>query len=191
LRQHILHKGELVSPEADGAEERYSTNPEFLQQAFAHYCQGCSLAKIAVLLRPEWPTVNESTLRRVAKEHGWAEARAEYLMLYAKAFAKAENILPTIILDLLTQKAKLQARAMNAAEFFAFNQICENLLIYTGKHPKLKDGSALAVSTDAEAQALFDVLREDEVIGPAWKKRRAKIQQAYNARLAVLKGKKK
>lgn len=177
--------------EAEGNQEpKYSSNLDFLGQAFNLYCKGLSLRAVTSALRPEWPEVSERTVQRIAKEQKWDEARASFMVLHAKAVASASSLMPEVILQLQRMRAKLEAKAfLSAPELFAYRSIVEDLLILTGQHPKLSDKSMLAVSSDADIKALLEAIAEDDVVGPAWRKRKAQIQKAYKQKQAVTAGK--
>lgn len=165
-------------------EPKYSQNPEFLGRAFSLFCKGMSLPKVADALRPEWPDVNERTVQRIAQDNGWEKSRASYLKLHSDAAASAEGLVPEIITQLQSLRTKMESKAhLSAPEIFAYRSICEDLLWYTGKHPKLKDATPLAVSGDVEVAALLEAIAEDDVVGGAWKRRRSHIEKAYREKL--------
>ena len=175
--------------------ESYSKNPEFVGQAFSLYCKGLGAGRIADALRVEWPEASERTVRRIAKTNGWEEARAGYLRLLAEAQKTTEGLLPEAILQLERLRVMLEGRlaTLNFAEINQYRGVLEDLLMYTGRHPRLKAEAPIAVGTDAELKAFLEVLQADEFVGPALKKRRVKIEREWRRRLAepVVKGRAK
>lgn len=172
---------------AEAAEtEFYSRNPEFLGQAFSLFCKGMSLPRVADAMGPEWPGVSVRTLQRLAKDNGWEKSRASYLKMYADAAASAEGLVPEIVLQLQKIRSALEARGLlDVKDIYAYRQLAEDLMWYTGKHPKLKDSTPLAVSTDVEVQALLEAIAEDDIVAAAWKRRRPHIEKAWREKLAA------
>lgn len=172
----------------DGKRGAYARNPEFLGQAFSLYCKGMSCLKICEVLRVEWPEAAERTVGRIAQTHGWEAARAGYLRLLAEAQASAEGLVPEAILQLQRLRVTLEGRlpTLNYQEMNQYRGVLDDLLMYTGKHPRLKaDASVVvAVGDDGELKAFLEVLQGDEVVGPALRKRRAVIEREWRRRLA-------
>lgn len=165
--------------------ERYSHNPEFVWSAWSLYSKGFSVAAVAKMIKPEWPDVSVRTLQRIAREQGWEESRANFMALYTKAMSSVDGVLPEVILNLQRMRAQLESRpSLSHAEIFAYRALVEDLLWYTGKHPKQKDDAPMAVSDDREVAALLEAIQEDEVVSAAWKKRRRQILKVYEEKLA-------
>lgn len=161
----------------------YTENPEFLGQAFSLYCKGMSCAAIASALRPDWIEVSERTLQRIAREMGWEKSRASFLKYYMDAAASAEGLLPNVILSLEKLRMKMDAaKFLDTKDIYAYRQLCEDLLVYTGKHPRFSD-TPLAISSDDGLDAMLKAIREDEVLGAVWKRRRVAIEKAYRVNL--------
>lgn len=165
----------------------YSKNAEFLGQAFSLFCKGMSLPSVAAALEPEWPCVNLRSLQRSAKQNGWEAARASFLALHTQASASAEGLVPEIVMQLQRVRMTMEARGLiEVKDIYAYRQLAEDLMWYTGKHPKLKDQSPLAISGDAEIGALLEAIAEDEIVSGAWKRRRSHIERAYRDKVDAL-----
>ena len=179
--------GKMVDDEDDGGGKResYARNPEFLGQAFSLFCKGLGCGKIAEALSVEWPGAVERTVRRAATAHGWDLARAQYLGLLAEAQKSVEGLVPEVILQLGRLRIILEGRlaTLNAMEMSQYRGVLDDLLVYTGKHPKLRESTPIAVGTDLELKAFLEVLQGDEVVGPALKKRRVQIEREWKKRV--------
>lgn len=170
---------------------KYSDNPDFLGQAFSLFCKGMSCAAIVSALRPDWIEVSERTVQRIAKDMGWEKSRASFLKYYMDAAASAEGLLPNVILSLEKLRMKMDAaKYLDTKDIYAYRQLCEDLLVYTGKHPRFSD-TPLAISSDDDLEAMLKAIREDDVLGGIWKRRRVAIEKAYRGNLDELKSKSK
>lgn len=151
------------------------------------FCRGMCLAKIEQALKPEWPAVSARVLKRLEKLHGWERARASYLKLHTDAMASGQGLLPEIILQLQRLRNQMEGRLgkLQFTEVREYRGLCEDLLWYTGKHPKLAQDAPLAVSTDVEMRALMRAMQKHAVIGPMLKKHRSELKAAYNELIAA------
>lgn len=167
--------------------ERYSKNPAFTNAAFAYYCKGLSLPNVIAVLLPEWPEVSLRTLQRIAKENRWSEARAGMHALHTDAMKNAEGVLPECVAQLQRLCMQMEGRSgsLDHKEIAVYRKLVEDVMWYTGKHPKLKDSTPLAVSGDTDIAALLEAIAEDEVVAGAWKRRRAYIEKAFKEKLAA------
>lgn len=178
------NKGEDVTKDV-----KYTDNIAFLGQAFSLYLNGMSLVKVSAALKPEWPDCTARAVQRLARENGWEDARNSYVMARQQAIATAEGLMPKIVLQMEKLRMKMEARPLSAADVFAYRAVCEDLLLYTGQHPKFKGEGSLVISTDKEVQALLKAIQEDEVVGAAFRKRKKEIQKKYEQNMKAGSGK--
>jgi hypothetical protein len=164
--------------------QRLTENPEFVRTAFGHWLDGMSAARIARLMRPEWPAVSQAMVDRLARENGWRDSRAEYLALVTRVEADSRGLLPQVIMNLRRIQRALDARGhLNFMEIAQYRGLCEDLLWYTGAHPKLKHDGPLVISSDEQVTALMEALRGHKVIGPLLRRHRTELREAVEERL--------
>jgi hypothetical protein len=174
---------EVSAPEEEAVP--YQQNPDFIGRAFSLYCKGLSIERVCDALRPEWPGVASRTVARIAKLNGWEKSRAAYLKLHAEATASAEGLVPEMVISYQRLRNSLEGRihALGAQDLFAYNQVCDQLLWLTGKHPKLKNEAPIALVGDKEISVFLRVIEKHKVIGPLLKKYRGEIRESVEEAL--------
>jgi hypothetical protein len=79
----------------------------------------------------------------------------------------------------------MEARSsIKSHDVFAYNQLCETLLWITGKHPKFKDDSTIALTNDKYVKAFVDAIQTHRVLGPLLKKFRTEIRERVDEIIA-------
>jgi len=160
----------------------YEYNGEFMNEAFALFMQGISGAKIAERLQKSYPGLCRQTVEGIIKKFEWKDLRHKYLKFKAETSLDKERIIG----NLKKMEAKLMAIIMgpepNHQHFAQMIKIQEQLALYLGFDPRVgSDG--LIMSTDREMNAYLEAIQEDEVLGPALKKRKAQIKTIYEQKL--------